>query len=61
MAEHTLVASVSGALNGENDPDKSFNGDSINLETVTTFERVSGRVAYLEADLETTGFIDTSY
>lgn len=55
-----LVAHVSGNLNGENDPDKSFFGDSIAFTTVMTFARVAGRAAYDMPSLETSGEVDVS-
>ena len=56
----TLVANVSGSLNGENDPDRVYYGDSINFKTDMTFQRVAARVAFLRPELETSGAIDLS-
>lgn len=56
----TLVANVSGSLNGENDPDLVYHGDSINFRTVMTFQRVAGRVAFLRPELKTSGAVDLS-
>ncbi len=55
-----LVATASGNLNGENDPDKGFFGDSIAFKSVITLYRVAGRVAFKEPRLETSGAVDTS-
>src|SRR5271166_2115806 len=60
FGDDALIAKVSGSLNGENDPDKVFHGDSIAFTTVMTFERVVGRVGYLRPELETLGAIDES-
>jgi hypothetical protein len=56
----TLVANVSGSLNGENDPDRVYYGDSINFKTVMTFRRVAARVAFLRPERETSGAVDLS-
>jgi hypothetical protein len=56
----TLVANISGSLNGENDPDQMYYGDSIHFKTVMTFQRVAARVAFLRPGLETSGAIDLS-
>ncbi len=58
IGDDALVANVSGSLNGETDPDKSFFGDKIAFDTIMTFQRVAGRIAYSEPDLETSGDID---
>jgi hypothetical protein len=60
FGDDSLTANVSGSLNGVNDPDKAFHGDSIAFTTVMTFERVAGRVGYLWPELETSGTIDDS-
>jgi hypothetical protein len=56
--KEALVANVTGQLNGENDADKPYVGDSINFTTVMTFQRVAGRTAYCRPDLETGGQVD---
>lgn len=61
VGDDVLVANVSGALNGENDPDKPFCGDSIAFTTIMSFERVAGRVGYMRPELETSGAIDDSH
>ncbi|MGY3442816.1 hypothetical protein [Bradyrhizobium sp. USDA 4473] len=61
VGDDVLVANVSGALNGENDPDKPFHGDSIVFTTMMTFERVAGRTGYRRPELETSGAIDDSH
>ncbi|PDT65079.1 hypothetical protein CO683_34325 [Bradyrhizobium ottawaense] len=61
VGDDVLVANVSGALNGENDPDKPFHGDSIAFTTMMTFERVAGRIGYRRPELETSGAVDDSY
>ncbi|WP_244550940.1 hypothetical protein [Bradyrhizobium sp. Rc2d] len=61
LGNDVLVANVSGALNGENDPDKPFSGDSIVFTTMMTFERVAGRIGYRRPELETSGAIDDSH
>jgi len=53
-----LIATVSGHLNGENDPDRPFSGDSIEFTTTVTFERVAGRTAYTRPKLSTSGAVD---
>lgn len=60
VGDDVLVANVSGALNGENDPDKPFHGDSIVFTTMMTFERAAGRTGYRRPELETSGAIDDS-
>lgn len=55
-----LVAQVSGSLNGENDPDRAFHGDSIAFTTVVRFRRLAGRVAYETPEVETSGAVDDS-
>lgn len=59
-AEDAFVATLTGSLNGENDRDRVFHGDKINFTTVMTFERVAGRIAYREPELETGGSVDDS-
>lgn len=61
VGDDVLVANVSGSLNGENDPDKPFHGDSIAFTTMITFERVAGRTGYMRPELETSGAIDGSH
>jgi hypothetical protein len=55
-----LTATVEGALNGENDQDRAFHGDSIAFSSVITFDRVAGRVAYATPRVETSGAVDES-
>lgn len=59
--DDALIANVSGSLNGENDPDRTFLGNSIAFTTVMTFRRVAGRVAYEKPELETSGAVDDSH
>ncbi|MET4232318.1 hypothetical protein ACVWXN_006003 [Bradyrhizobium sp. i1.4.4] len=61
VGDDVLVANVSGALNGENDPDKPSSGDSIVFTTLMTFERAAGRTGYRRPELETSGTIDDSH
>ncbi|MEY9181179.1 hypothetical protein [Bradyrhizobium sp. USDA 313] len=61
IGDDVLVANVSGSLNGENDTDKPFHGDSIAFTTTMTFERVAGRIAYRWPELETSGAVDESH
>lgn len=56
----TLVATASGSLNGDNDPDKPFSGDKITFNAVITFMRVAGRTAFANPEIETSGAVDTS-
>lgn len=55
-----LTASVSGHLNGENDHDRAFHGDSIAFETEISFDLVAGRTAYSSPNFSTTGAVDMS-
>lgn len=57
-SDDALVATLTGSLNGENDQDRAFHGDKIVFTTVMTFERVAGRIAYMEPELETDGKVD---
>ncbi|OJU34984.1 MAG: hypothetical protein BGN99_24775 [Alphaproteobacteria bacterium 65-37] len=57
-APESVVATVSGHLNGENDPDKPFSGDSIAFTTTVTLERVAGRTAFLSPELDSGGTVD---
>ena len=61
VAGDSIVASVSGSVNGETHDDRVFCGDSINFETTITLMRVAGRVAFAAPMLETSGSVDTSY
>ncbi|KQP68394.1 hypothetical protein ASF52_17850 [Methylobacterium sp. Leaf112] len=54
-----LVVTVSGSMDGENDPDQVYHGDKILFTSVLTFERVSGRVGYARPEFDTSGGIDT--
>lgn len=56
-----LVATATGSLNGDNDPDRVFYGDKVNFETLITFPRVAGRTAYERPEVETGGALDTSF
>lgn len=56
-----LVATATGSLNGDNDPDRVFYGDKVNFETQITFPRVAGRTAYERPEVETDGALDTSF
>jgi hypothetical protein len=60
FGDDAFTAMISGSLNGKNDPDKPFHGDKIAFETLMTFSRVAGRVAYSDPELETSGEIDMS-
>ncbi|MCW5704524.1 MAG: hypothetical protein KIT82_18300 [Bradyrhizobium sp.] len=52
-----LIATVTGSLNGENDPDRPFSGTSISFESVITFPRVAGRVFYASPEIATGGAV----
>jgi len=54
-----LVVTVSGSMDGENDPDKAYHGDKILFTSELTFERVAGRIAYARPEFDTSGGIDT--
>jgi hypothetical protein len=56
-----IVASVSGSVNGENNGERAFYGDSINFETTMTLSRVASRIGFETPKLETSGSVDTSY
>jgi hypothetical protein len=53
-----LVVTLDGSLNGESDPDRAFHGDKIAFTTVMTFDRVAGRNAYGDPELDTGGAVD---
>lgn len=55
----TLVVTVSGSMDGENDPDSVYHGDKILFTSELTFERVAGRIAYALPEFDTGGGIDT--
>jgi hypothetical protein len=59
--DEALVVTASESMNGDQDPDRVFHGDKILFRTIMTFERVAGRVAYREPELDTSGAIDDSY
>ena len=54
-----LVVTVSGSMDGENDPDRVYHGDRILFTSELTFERVAGRIAYAVPEFDTGGGIDT--
>lgn len=56
-----LKITLSGSLNGEQDEDRVFHGDKILFTTMMTFERVAGRIAYSEPELDTGGAVDDSH
>lgn len=56
-----LVATATGSLFGENDPDRVFHGDKVNFQTQITFPRIAARIAFGSPEVETGGAIDTSY
>lgn len=56
--DDALTITLTGALNGENDEDRAFHGDKIEFTTVMTFDRVAGRIAYKEPELDTDGAVD---
>jgi hypothetical protein len=58
--EDALVVTLTGTLDGEQDQDRVFHGDKIVFTTVMTLERVAGRIAYLEPELDTGGRVDDS-
>lgn len=58
--DDALIATVNGHLNGENDQDRAFHGDSIAFESVITFDRVAGRTGYSNPSFATTGEVDDS-
>ena len=55
-----LTANVTGHLNGENDQDRAFHGDSIAFETEISFDLVAGRTGYSRPSFSTTGAVDDS-
>lgn len=57
-APESVVVTVSGNLNGENDPDKPFSGDSIAFTTTVTLPRIAGRSAFETPVLDTGGAVD---
>lgn len=45
----------------QQDWDRMFHGDSITFNTVMTFQRVAGRVAYLKPDIVTGGRVNSGH
>ncbi|MGZ7870471.1 hypothetical protein ACXR8U_33110 (plasmid) [Methylobacterium radiotolerans] len=60
VGEDALVATLSGTLDGEQDQDRAFHGDKIVFATTMTLERVAGRIAFFEPELDTGGGVDDS-
>jgi hypothetical protein len=57
----TLRFGVSGAVSGENDPDRSYFGDRILFGTTVTLHPAAGRIGFAEPEWETGGDVDKSY
>jgi hypothetical protein len=55
-----LMVTINGSLNGTNDEDRPYSGSKITFETLMTFNRVAGRVAFASPQLETSGYVDQS-
>ncbi|WP_261337791.1 hypothetical protein [Rhizobium leguminosarum] len=58
--DDSLVATLSGSLNGEQDQDRAFHGDKIKFTSIMTMRRAASRVGYFEPEFETGGSVDDS-
>ena len=56
--EDDMQIVVTGILEGENDPDRAYVGQNLNISVTFTFERVSGRVAFKDPEHEAGGEVD---
>ncbi|GAB6842664.1 hypothetical protein HNR00_003267 [Methylorubrum rhodinum] len=54
------IVTVMGTFDGENDPDSTYVGDRIDFSTTMTFDRVAGRTAFADPELDTGGAVDRS-
>ena len=60
VTDDAFVATLTGSLNGDQDQDRAFHGDKINLTSIMTMYRVAARNAYQKLDFETSGGVDDS-
>ena len=58
--DDSLIATLSGSLNGEQDQDRAFHGDKIKFTSIMTMRRAASRVGYFEPEFETGGSVDDS-
>lgn len=58
--EDSLIATLSGSLNGEQDQDRAFHGDKIKFESIMTMRRAASGVGYFNPEFETGGSVDDS-
>ncbi|MGV2168805.1 hypothetical protein [Agrobacterium tumefaciens] len=58
--DDSLIATLSGSLNGEQDQDRAFHGDKIKFTSIMTMRRAASRVGYFEPEFETGGRVDDS-
>ena len=53
-----LVVTVGGIYSGENDPDKMFHGNQIDMSVTVTFYRIAGRRGFLDYDISAGGKVN---
>lgn len=58
--EDSLVATLTGSLNGEQDQDRASHGDKIKFTSIMTMRRVASRIGYFNPEFETGGSVDDS-
>ncbi|MBO9127706.1 hypothetical protein J5283_28740 [Rhizobium sp. 16-488-2a] len=58
--DDSLIATLSGSLNGEQDQDRAFHGDKIKFTSIMTMRRAASRIGYFEPEFETGGTVDDS-
>jgi hypothetical protein len=56
-----VVVQIKGQFNGENDPDKPFSGDQIDLAIKITLPRVAGRIAFADPEMEVGGSVNDDW
>lgn len=58
--DDSMVATLTGSLNGEQDQDRAFHGDKIKFTSIMTMRRAAGRIGYFDPEFETGGGVDDS-
>jgi hypothetical protein len=61
VTDDGFAATLTGSLNGEQDPDKVYWGHKISFVSYMTMDRVAGRVAFSQPEFDTGGAVDDDY
>ncbi|UIJ82412.1 hypothetical protein [Rhizobium leguminosarum] len=58
--DDSMIVTLTGSLNGEQDQDRAFHGDKIKFTSIMTMRRAAGRIGYFDPEFETEGGVDDS-